>query len=69
MRTGGIVALRGIITKVGTVEDIEVLGGPVTLQQAAVDAVKKWQYAPYLLDGKPVEVETEINVVFNVPTR
>ncbi len=36
------------------------------LQQASIDAVRKWVYEPYLLDGEPIEVETEINVVFSL---
>ena len=33
---------------------------------STVDAVKRWQYIPYLLNGQPVEVETIINVVFRM---
>jgi periplasmic protein TonB len=36
------------------------------LQQAAIDAVRSWWYKPYLLNGDPVEVETNINAVFNL---
>jgi protein TonB len=36
------------------------------LRQAAIDAVQTWRYKPYLLNGDPVEVETTINVVFNL---
>jgi protein TonB len=36
------------------------------LQQAALDAVKKWRYRPYLLNQQPVEVETTVNVVFTI---
>jgi protein TonB len=36
------------------------------LQQAALDAVGTWRYKPYLLNGDPVEVETQINVVFSL---
>jgi protein TonB len=36
------------------------------LQQAAMDAVNTWVYRPYLLNGEAVEVQTTINVVFNL---
>jgi protein TonB len=36
------------------------------LQQSAIDAVRQWQYRPYLLMGSPVEVETTVNVVFSL---
>ncbi len=36
------------------------------LMKSAMDAVKQWRYKPYLLNGDPVEVETTINVDFNL---
>jgi protein TonB len=36
------------------------------LQQAAMDAVKTWKYKPYLLNKKPIDVVTTINVVFTL---
>ena len=36
------------------------------LQPAAIDAVSRWRYRPYLLNGQPVEVETTVSVVFNL---
>jgi TonB family protein len=32
------------------------------LQKSAMDAVQKWTYSPYLINGQPVEVQTTINV-------
>ncbi len=34
------------------------------LRQNALDAVQQWEYKPYLLNGEPVEVFTEIEVNF-----
>jgi periplasmic protein TonB len=34
------------------------------LVKAATDAVEQWEYRPYLLNGQPVEIETQITVVF-----
>jgi protein TonB len=34
------------------------------LTTSAVDAVRRWRYRPYLLNGDPVEVETTIHVNF-----
>jgi protein TonB len=36
------------------------------LTQAAMDAVKQWKYKPYLLNGEPVEVETQVEVNFTL---
>ena len=60
----GAVILHAIISKQGTIEDLQVVSGPPMLTRAAVDAVMRWRYKPYLLNGDPVEVETSITVNF-----
>ncbi len=65
-RVEGTVVLRAIITKEGKVDDLRVLSGPPMLQEAALDSVTTWRYRPYLLNGVPVTVETEVNVVFTL---
>jgi periplasmic protein TonB len=62
----GTVVLQATISKAGTIENLHVVSGPALLQQAALDAVKQWQYKPYLLNGEPVEVETTVNVEFTL---
>jgi periplasmic protein TonB len=62
----GTVVLQATISKAGSIENLRVISGPPMLQQAAIDAVRSWRYKPYLLNGDPVEVETTINVVFNL---
>jgi periplasmic protein TonB len=65
-RTQGTVVLEAIISKSGTIENLRVMSGPAMLQQAALDAVRRWIYRPYLLNRQPVEVETTVNVVFTL---
>jgi TonB family protein len=66
-RVQGKVVLAALISKEGQIEDLEVLSSPSPLlSKSALDAVKRWQYRPYLLNGEPVEVETTINVVFSL---
>jgi protein TonB len=62
----GTVVLQATISKAGLIENLRVVSGPPMLRQAAIDAVQTWRYKPYLLNGDPVEVETTINVVFNL---
>jgi TonB family protein len=62
----GTVLLAATIGKDGHVRELEVLAGPPQLRQPALDAVRQWVYSPYLLDGVPVEVEMEINVVYRL---
>lgn len=63
----GTVVLQATIGKEGTIENLRVISGPPMLQAAATDAVRTWTYKPYLLNGQPVEVETQVNVVFSLP--
>jgi protein TonB len=60
----GTVALHATISAKGNVESLRVISGPDSLQQAALETVRKWTYRPYLLNNLPVKVETTINVVF-----
>lgn len=64
--TQGTVVLLATIARNGAIENLRVLSGPPLLQRAAIDAVRLWRYEPYQLNGQPVEVETTINVVFNL---
>lgn len=65
-RIQGAVKLRAIISRTGTIENLVVLAGHAMLVTAAVEAVKQWRYHPFLLNGDPIEVETEITVNFTL---
>ena len=65
-RIQGEVILTAIISKEGTIENLQVVSGHPLLLQSAVDAVKQWYYRPYLVSGEPVEVETKIVVTFRI---
>jgi protein TonB len=65
-RVSGTVRLHAIISKEGTVQQLEVLSGHPLLVQAALDAVRQWRYRPTLLNGEPVEVDTTIDVIFSL---
>jgi TonB family protein len=62
----GTVKLHAIIGKDGAVEQLQVISGHPLLVQAALDAVKQWRYQSTLLGGEPVEVDTEIDVIFSL---
>jgi TonB family protein len=62
----GTVVLHATISKEGTIQDLRVISGPPMLQQAATDAARTWTYKPYLLNGEPVAVQTQINIIFNL---
>ena len=65
-RIEGTVVLMAVIGEDGTVKDVHVESGLPVLAQAAVDAVKQWRYKPYLIDGKPVEVDSRITINFTL---
>jgi periplasmic protein TonB len=65
-RVQGVVVVQATISKAGLIENLRIISGPPMLRQAALDAVRTWRYKPYLLNGEPVEVETTINIVFNL---
>ncbi|MBZ5555028.1 MAG: energy transducer TonB [Acidobacteriia bacterium] len=62
----GAVVLEAIISKDGTIQDVQVESGHPFLVPAAIEAVKQWRYRPTLLNGQPVEVITTITVNFKL---
>ena len=65
-RVSGTVVLHAIISKTGTIKDLQVVSGPDMLRQAAVDSVRTWRYRPYKLNNEPTEIETTISVIFSL---
>src|SRR6202522_4022846 len=65
-RISGTVVLRAVIGKDGSIQNLSLVSGHPMLAPAAIDAVKKGKYKPYLLNGEPVEVDTEIQVNFTL---
>jgi protein TonB len=60
----GTVVLQAVIGKDGRVQNVHALSGNPMLIPAAIDAVSRWRYKPYQLNGEPVEADTQINVKF-----
>jgi TonB family protein len=65
-RIQGTVLLKAQISKTGDVENLQLISGHPMLAPAAVEAVKQWKYKPYLLNGEPIAVETNVTVVFQL---
>ena len=65
-RIQGTVQLRAIISKEGHIENLQLIEGHPMLVEAAINAVRQWQYKPYMLSGEPVEVETTVFVNFHI---
>jgi protein TonB len=65
-RIQGQVVLHAEISKDGTIQNLQLISGHAMLAPAAIEAVKQWRYKPYLLNGEPVAVETEVIVNFSL---
>jgi TonB family protein len=63
-RIQGSVIIAVVIDKNGNIESERLISGHPMLAPAAMDAVKQWKYRPYILNGNPVEVDTQITVNF-----
>jgi TonB family protein len=63
----GSVVLRAIIGKDGRIHRLKILSSPdPQLSIASLVAVQQWEFKPYLLNGEPVEVDTQIIVNFRL---
>ncbi|HEX3067436.1 MAG TPA: energy transducer TonB [Thermoanaerobaculia bacterium] len=66
----GIVIVEVIIDRAGTVKDARVLKPlPFGLDQAAIEAVRKWTFRPGTLNGRPVNVIYTLTVNFRLPEK
>ncbi len=62
----GTVCLKVTVATDGTVSNIVVKEGDPKLTEASVEAVRQWVYEPVVVDGKAVEVHTDVNVNFTL---
>lgn len=62
----GTVILHCIIGTDGTMKAVSYVSGPPLLMKAAMDAAHQWTYKPTLLNGRAVEVDTTVSVVFTL---
>jgi TonB family protein len=67
MRIEGSVELMATISKDGNITHVKGLSGDSQLTKAATDAVKLWKFKPYLLNGEPVEIQTQVTINFKLP--
>jgi protein TonB len=67
MHVQGAVQVEANISKDGNISGVKLLSGDATLGRAAMDAVRQWKYKPYVLNGEPIEIQTQITVIFKLP--
>jgi len=65
-RIGGVVVLEAVITAAGRVADVRVTDSAPLFDEAAVAAIRQWQYEPAQLNRVPVPIPMTINVTFSL---
>jgi TonB family protein len=65
-RVEQIVMLEATVNEEGLVSSLRVIRGHPLLDQAAIDAVKQWEYAPTILNGQAVPVIASVTVPFSL---
>jgi TonB family protein len=68
MKVQGAVSLQALISRDGSIQDLQILSGPGILAAAAREAVKQWHFKPFLQNGQPVETQARITVNFTIST-
>lgn len=68
MKVQGSVKLQALISRDGTIQELQILSGPSILAAAAREAVKQWHFKPYIQNGQPVETQARITVNFTIST-
>jgi TonB family protein len=61
-RIQGIVHASIVIDETGSVKNLTLISGHPMLAPAALEAIRKWKYKPFQVDGKTTSVQTEVQV-------
>jgi outer membrane biosynthesis protein TonB len=67
-RIEGTVRLHAVIGKDGKILALEPVSGPPLLVGSAEIAVREWRYGPTLLDGRAIQTQADIRLVFRLPS-
>lgn len=59
-----LLVLRVRISRTGNLSPLYVVSGPTAFENEAMNAVRTWKYRPYLRDGEPVDVVSDVSVTF-----
>jgi TonB family protein len=62
----GVVVVEALVGADGSVKDVKVVSGPPMLRESAMDAVRRWKYQPFKLNGKAIAAQTQVQVEFKL---
>ncbi len=60
----GVVVVDILVDTTGKIAETKVLSGPPMLQQAALDALRRWRYQPAQLNGQVIPIHTKVDINF-----
>ena len=66
MRMTGVVKIELVVDENGQVAEVQNTSGPAMLQQAAMDAVKKWKFKPFTRDGQATKASGFVSFNFSL---
>ena len=66
MRMSGVVKVEVTVDENGKVTEVQNTNGPGLLQRSAVEAVKKWQFKPFMRNGQPTKATGFVNFNFTL---
>ena len=66
MRLTGVVKVEVMVDEEGNVTEVQNTNGPSLLQRAAVDAVRKWQFKPFVRNGLPIKATGFVSFNFSL---
>jgi len=65
-RVQGDVLIDALVDASGKVTEVKLISGHPLLQQAAMDSLRLWRYAPARLNGDPIPVHIKVSVTFRL---
>lgn len=66
LRTTGVVRVDVLIDEEGNVSEVQKASGPSLLQNSAKEAIRRWKFKPFEINGQPVKATGFINFNFSL---
>lgn len=66
LRMQGTVKVKVLIDEEGKVAKVENASGPALLKRAARNAIRRWEFRPFMRDGQPVKASGYVSFNFNL---
>ena len=66
LRIQGLVELEVMVNSAGEVEKVNIVSGNPVLTRPAAEAVKKWKFKQFTIEGKPVSADVPVTINFKL---